>query len=226
MSTRATGLLASHKVGIVGAGKHGTSLARAAADAGFNVWLAGSGSVERLALTAQFLAPGATPAITSDAVAAADIVILALPFHRFRQLDPRLLDGKTVVDSMNYWEPVDGHDPELAGDPAASSVVVQRWFAGARLAKSLNQLGYHEFEDLRRPPGAPDRVAQAVAGDDPRSRAIVLALVEGLGFDAVDAGPLANGANLGPGTPAFGAGFDASTLRSLITPPEPATSAA
>jgi predicted dinucleotide-binding enzyme len=225
MNTRAS-LLSGDSVAIIGAGKQGTSLARAATDAGLNVWLAGSGSVERLALTAQFLAPGAVPAVTSDAVAAADIVILALPFHRLRELDPRLLDGKIVVDSMNYWEPVDGHDPEVAGDPAGSSVVVQRWFAGARVTKSLNQLGYHEFEELRRPRGAPDRVAQAVAGDDPEGRAIVLALVDRLGFDAVDAGSLANGANLGPGTPAFGASFDAPTLRSLITPLEPAKSAA
>lgn len=211
--------LPRNALAIIGAGKMGTSLARAARSAGIRVWLAGSGPVERLALVGQILAPRAKLAITADAVAAADVAVLALPFHRFRELDRHLLDNKIVVDAMNHWEPVDGPDSEVDAEAAGSSAVVQRWFASARVTKSLNQLGYHDLERLRRPAGDPDRLAQAVVGDDARARGVVCTLVDRLGFDAVDAGPLSEGIRLGPGTPAFGAAFDSPTLRLLIAGP-------
>lgn len=83
--------------------------------------------------------------------------------------------------------------------------------------RTLNQLGYHDLEELRRPPGAVDRVAQAATVDDQEALARVVELLDRLGFDAVDAGPLASDRGLGPGTPAFGAAYGASALRALVT---------
>src|SRR5262249_20437894 len=111
-------------------------------------------------------------------------------------LDPKLFAGKVLVDAMNYWEPVDGRDPDLAA--AGTSLRVQEHFPGAWVVKSLNQLGYHELEELGRPAGAPGRVAVAAAGDDREAVREVLRLIERLGFDAVDAGPLENGLALEP----------------------------
>src|SRR6476661_6514095 len=102
------------RLGIVGAGKLGTTLARAAIAAGYDVAIAGSGPAADIALTVEVLAPGARPVTTDEAVRAADIVLLAVPTHRFRELPRHLFDGKIVVDAMNYWEPVDGADEELA----------------------------------------------------------------------------------------------------------------
>ncbi|MFT4229880.1 MAG: NADP oxidoreductase, partial [Microbacterium sp.] len=124
--------------------------------------------------------------------------------------------GKVLIDTMNYWEPIDGHDPELAADPAGSSLVVQRWFDGASVVKSLNQLGYHEFEELRRPPGSTDRVAQAVSGNEDDARTVVMRLVDRVGFDAVDAGPLHAATPLGTGGAAFGIRLSASALSLLL----------
>jgi predicted dinucleotide-binding enzyme len=70
---------------------------------------------------------------------------------------------------------------------------VQHHFAGARVVKSLNQLGYHELDELPREPDSSDRVAIAAAGDDRLAVRTAMHLVDRLGFDAVDAGPLANG---------------------------------
>ncbi|MFT4123703.1 MAG: NAD(P)-binding domain-containing protein [Microbacteriaceae bacterium] len=200
----------------MGAGKVGTTIARAAVAAGYDVRMSGSGSVSRLALTAEILAPGATPSTTSEVVKHASLILLAVPMHRFRELDHDLFDGRIVIDAMNYWEPIDGNDPELAADPAGSTSVVQRWFPGARIVKSLNQLGYHEFEELRRPRGAPDRLAQGVAADDSAARAAVMELVDRLGFDPVDAGTLADTGVLGPDGSAFGGALPAGELRELI----------
>jgi 8-hydroxy-5-deazaflavin:NADPH oxidoreductase len=186
------------RLGIVGAGRLGTTVARAAIAAGYDVAMSGSGPGERIALVVDVLARGARAVTTDEVVRHADIIVLAVPTHRFRDLPRDLFAGKVVIDAMNYWEPIDGVDEELATAPRGTSVVVQAWFLSARVVKSLNQLGYQEFEELRRPRGAPGRIALAAAGDDRAAVVAVMQLVDRLGFDAVDAGPLEAGVALEP----------------------------
>ena len=81
---------------------------------------------------------------------------------------------------------------------------MQQRFSSSRVVKSLNHLGYFTFEQGRRPRGAPDRLAMAAAGDDPAAVAEVMRLVDRLGFDAFDAGPLTAGLGLQPAGPVFG----------------------
>jgi predicted dinucleotide-binding enzyme len=205
-------------LGIIGAGKVGTTIARAAVEAGYDVVMSGSGPAERIALTVEVLVPGARAVSAAEVVRQADVIVLAVPTHRFRELPRDLFAGKILIDAMNYWEPIDGVDPELAGAPDGSSVVVRDRFASARVVKSINQLGYHEFEESRRPAGAPDRVAIAAAGDDRTAVHTVLQLVDRLGFDAVDAGPLAAGVALEPNGPAFGIAYARAELTELLRP--------
>jgi predicted dinucleotide-binding enzyme len=208
------------RLSIIGAGKVGTTIARAALAAGYDVAMSGSGAAERIALTVDVLAPGARAASTDEVVRDADVVVLAVPTHRFRELARDLFAGKILIDAMNYWEPIDGVDEELATAPAGTSVVVQARFPSARVVKSLNQLGYHEFEEGRRPPGAPDRVAIAAAGDDRAAVTEVLQLIDRLGFDAVDAGPLEAGVALEPDGSAFGVAYSTGELSNLLWPRE------
>ena len=208
--------MADFCLGIVGAGKLGTTLARAALAAGYDVAMSGSGPADDIALTVEVLAPGARTLTTEEVVRHADIVVLAVPAHRFRELPPDLLAGRILVDAMNYWQPVDGDDDELAGAPDGTSVLVQDHFPSARVVKSLNQLGYHELDELARPPGAPDRVAVGAAGDDAEAVRAVMRLVDRLGFDPVDAGPLENGAALEPDGSPFAVAYGAEELRGLI----------
>src|SRR5437868_589328 len=154
------------RLGIVGAGKFGTTLARAALAAGYDVAISGSGAPDDIALTVDVLAPGATAATTEDVVRHADVIVLAVPTHRFRELPPDLFAGKILIDAMNYWQPVDGDDPELTAAAGGTSKVVQDRFRSARVVKSLNQLGYHQLEENQRPKGAPERIAVGAAGDD------------------------------------------------------------
>lgn len=201
-------------IGIVGAGKIGTAIARAALDAGYDVAISGSGAVDRIALTVDVLAPGARATTTKDVLEHGDIVILAVPTHRFRQLDPSLFDGKVVIDVMNYWEPIDGVDAELADARDGSSAVVQAHFSGAKVVKTLNQLGYHEFEEYRSAPEP--TTAIGVASDHPTAAAAAARLVEALGFRPVDVGSLAAGRALGPDGAAFGVALSAAELRDVL----------
>jgi predicted dinucleotide-binding enzyme len=206
------------RLGIVGAGKAGTTIARAAIAAGYDVVMSGSGPAERIAVIVDVLASGARAVTTDEVVRHADVIVLAVPAHRFRELPRDLFAGKILIDAMNYWEPIDGVDQELATAPAGTSVVVQERFRSARVVKSLNQLGYHEFEENRRPRGAPGRVAIAAAGDDPAAVIAVIGLIDRLGFDAVDAGPLEAGLALEPDGPAFGVAHTADELSNLLWP--------
>ena len=99
---------------------------------------------------------------------------------------------------MNYWEPVDGDDPELTAAEDGTSLIVQDRFPSARVVKSLNQLGYHQLDENERPKGAPDRIAIGAAGDDRLAVRKVMRLLDRIGFDPVDAGPLENGLVLEP----------------------------
>ena len=205
------------RVGIVGAGKLGMALARAALAAGYEVAVASSGQAERIALLVDVLAPGALVSTVDSAVDFADVIVLAVPTHRFRELPSDLFDGKILVDAMNYWPDTDGEDRELAAADGGSSVVVQAHFPGARVVKSLNQLGYHELDEYPRDPGAPDRIAVAAVGDDRLAVRTVMHLIDRLGFDAVDGGPLAKGKLLEPDGSPYAETFSADALAKRLS---------
>jgi predicted dinucleotide-binding enzyme len=193
------------KIAVLGAGHSGPVIARAAVEAGYQVAIAASGDPQEIALITQVLVPGAEPRSAADAVTDADVVILAIPIHRFSAFDHSLLAGKLVVDVMNYWPPVDGTQAMFEDHHRGSSEIVQDRLAESKVVKTFNHMGYHELDENRRPDGSPDRFALGVAGDDPDAVAIVADIVERIGFDAVRLDSLRAGRLLEPGGPAFGA---------------------
>ncbi|NVM97266.1 NADPH-dependent F420 reductase [Arthrobacter sp. SDTb3-6] len=202
-------------IGILGAGKVGTGVARQALLAGYQVLIAGSGDPKEIELIISVMAPGAVAVSAAQLMEQADLVVLSVPLHKFRTLDPAGLAGKHVIDTMNYWRDTNGDMPELANAPSSSEMVLSH-LPAARLAKALNHIGYHELELDARPAGAPDRRALAVATDDDGTRALVLDFIERLGFDAVDAGPLANGTALETDTPIFTGSYDRAGLEAQL----------
>jgi predicted dinucleotide-binding enzyme len=190
------------RLGILGAGHIGPVVARLGLNAGYVVDIAASGSPDDIALVTELVIPGARPRWASDAVADADIVVLAMPLHRFLDIDPGPFSGKLVIDAMNYWPASDG--TLAAFEDGGSSEIVARRLAGSTVIKAINHIGYHELEDQARPVGAADRKAAGVAGDDPAAVDAIARLLDRIGYDPVRLGSLTAGRVLQPGGPVFG----------------------
>ncbi|MCL3862289.1 NADPH-dependent F420 reductase [Actinotalea sp. K2] len=202
--------------GILGAGKLGTVLARLAVAAGYEVLVAGPGEPDRIRLVVEVLAPGAVATTADDVADRADVVVLAIPLSGLPSVPAGLLAGKTVVDATNYWWETDGERPELADPAVATSTLVAQALPRATVVKAFNHMGYHDLDEGPRPPGASDRRAIAVAGDDAAAVRLASMIIDTLGFDPVPAGALDDTVNLQPHAEAFGANVDAATLRLMI----------
>jgi predicted dinucleotide-binding enzyme len=206
------------RIAVLGAGHSGPAIARAAVEAGYQVTIAASADPHEIALITQVLVPGAEPRWAADAVADADVVILAIPIHKFAGFDPALVAGKLVVDVMNYWPPVDGVQAIFEDRQRGSSEIVQERLAGSAVVKTLNHLGYHDLDEARRPAGSPERHALGVAGDDPKAVAIVAEIVERIGFDAVRLDNLRAGRLFEAGGPVFGASLRRAEFERAVRP--------
>lgn len=202
-------------IGILGAGKVGTGIARQAMKAGYAVSIATAKPPEEIGLIVEFTAPGAVATTAEAVMRDSDLVIIAVPLAKYRTLDAAGLAGKVAIDAMNYWAPTDGTIEVFEG-ARSSSEVVQQHLADTRLVRTLNHVGYHELVDNALPAGHPKRQALALAGDDAAARALVAEFVDRLGFDPVDAGPLDRARAIDIGTPIFGARLTRSEMAGVL----------
>ena len=203
-------------IAILGAGKLGIVLAQLALRAGYTVYIAGSGTADKIRLSTAVLAPGSIATTSPDAIHHADVVILALPLGKYKSLPKALLANKLVIDAMNYWWEVDGKRAEFEDPQTSTSELVQQFLSESRVVKALSHMGYHHLLDEAKPAGEPGRKAIALAGDNQLDTALVAALINDLGFDPLPIGPLREGKKLEPGHEAFGANVDADTLKTYI----------
>jgi predicted dinucleotide-binding enzyme len=202
-------------IGVLGAGRVGTAVARQALKAGYDVRIATAKPVQEIALLVEIITPGAV-AVTAAEAAGADIVVVAVPLHKYRTLDPELLTGRTVIDAMNYWAPVDGELDDFENDERTSSEIVQAHLSGSDVVKTLNHIGYHDLEVDGKAPGRDGRRALALAGDHDGAKALVADFLNRLGYDPVDAGPLESGRAFQPGTGIFNGSHTADQVRFIL----------
>lgn len=213
-------------IGIVGAGQIGSILARRLSESGHVVRLANSRGADAVRPIA--IEVGARAADVAEALRQSQLVILAIPEHRIRVL-PRTLfaavpTATIIVDAGNYYPgAADEAIAEIeAGMPHSEWVARQ---IGRPAIKAFNTMLAESLATRARPAAAVDRIALPVAGDNAAARQTVMALIDALGFDAVDAGPLAESWRQQPGTPACCTDLDAATLRHALSLAQHAQSA-
>ncbi len=207
------------KIGIIGAGNIGGNLTRRLTALGHDVEVANSRGPQTLAdLAAE---TGATPVTVAQAPVGKDVVVVTIPQRSVPDLPAGLLDGvPVVVDTGNYYP--QQRDGRIAGieEGAPESVWVSGQL-GVPVVKAFNGIYADDLLSRPTPPGTPDRRALPVAGDDVRAKQVVLALVDELGFDAVDSGPLADSWRQQPGTPVYGPDLGADAVRSALAQASP-----
>ena len=186
------------KVGIVGAGKLGTALARRSVAKGHEVLLATRPGTRDPGLVVEVMAPGSV-ALPAQQWGTVDLAVLAVPFHVALTVDLPLPRGTVVIDPTNHWEPVDGPAPDLGGRGTTEAIAAGH--PGLLWVKSLNQLGYHDLDDLTDLAGLPMRYAT----DHDAARDTVADYLSSLGLRPIHTGPLASGAAFEPGTAVFDA---------------------
>lgn len=190
-------------LGLIGTGMIGGTLARLATAAGLNVVLSNSRGPGTLIDLVTELGDHARAATPAEAARAGDLVVATIPLGSYDQLPAAALDGKTVIDTMNYYPQRDGRIPELDTSELTSSALVQRHLAGSHIVKAFNNIAFINLATSARPTGAHDRSALPIAGDDPTASADVTELLDILGYDTVDLGGLADSWRSEPNTPVY-----------------------
>lgn len=155
------------------------------------------------ALIVETMVPDARLTSEEEVAQAADVVVVAVPFHKSGSVDWDALSGKVVVDAMNHWHAVDGPLPHGIEIPHSTAEFTLARNPRMRLVKSFNHLGYHELETDGLPPGHENRRGLGVASNDEGAALEVARLVDAFGFDPVIT-PLATGRLMEPDGPIFG----------------------
>nr|WP_062338051.1 NAD(P)-binding domain-containing protein [Herbidospora sakaeratensis] len=212
-------------VAFIGSGHIGGTVARLAVAAGYDVVLSNSRGPETLQELVDELGPKARAATAAEAAAAGDFVIVSVPLGAYRKVPVEPLAGKVVLDTNNYYPDRDGVFPELEAGSTTSSELLQEHLPSSRVVKVFNNIFYVHLRALPRPAGAADRSALAIAGDAD-AKAQVAAFLDAIGYDAVDAGTLADGWRYQPGTPAYGGLYAGDTENFWESPGVPTGAAA
>jgi 8-hydroxy-5-deazaflavin:NADPH oxidoreductase len=206
------------RIGIIGAGNIGGTLARRFSELGHEVFVANSRGPETLAELAE--ETGATPVTAQQAARSGDVVVVTIPEGHVPNLPVGLFaqvpKSVVVVDTGNYYpRQRDGRIEAIEG-----GMLESRWVEtqlGRPVIKAFNNIYAQHLLDYGRPAGTPGRIGLPVAGDDAAAKAVVMDLIDELGFDAVDAGALAESWRQQPGTPVYTTDLDAPAVRRALS---------
>jgi predicted dinucleotide-binding enzyme len=207
------------KIAIVGSGNIGASAARLFVRAGHEVVLSNSRGGQGLEALVAELGAKARAATIEEAAHFGEVVLVAIPFGKFRTLPERAFDGKVVIDAGNYYPERDGEFAELDKDETTSSELMAAHLKGARLVKGFNTIWFEHLAsqgDISAP--LEQRRAIFIASDDSDAKAIVARLIEEIGFAAVDTGFLHEGGrSQQPGTAVYNKDVTAKEAAQLLS---------
>lgn len=207
------------KIAIVGSGNIGANAARLFVRAGHEVVISNSRGGQGLEALVAELGGKASTATIEEAAHFGEVVLVAIPFGKFKTLPERAFDGKVVIDAGNYYPERDGKFAELDNDQTTSSELMAAHLKGARLVKGFNTIWFKHLAsqgDTSRP--LEDRRAIFIAGDDSKAKEIVARLIEEIGFAAVDSGFLHEGGrSQQPGTAVYNKDVTAKEAAALLS---------
>lgn len=206
------------RIGIIGAGHIGGTLTRRLTALGHDVSVANSRGPETLQDLAR--ETGARAVTDREAVRDKDLVIVTIPEKNITDLPRDLLADVPrhvpVVDTGNYYpQQRDGRIDGIEQGATESRWVEQQLHHP--VIKAFNNIHAQHLLENGQPAGTPGRIALPVAGDDAAAKRVVMALVDELGFDPVDAGGLDESWRQQPGTPVYGTDHDAAGVRNALS---------
>jgi 8-hydroxy-5-deazaflavin:NADPH oxidoreductase len=205
------------RIGIIGAGHIGGTLAKLFVDVGHEVAVSNSRGPETLVSLVEGLGERAQATTTAEAARFGEVVVVAIPMGRYREVPTDAVTGKVVIDGNNYYPQRDGHFEDLDSDRTTSSELLQAHLPDARVVKAFNAIQWMRLRDDGRPAGDPERLGIPISGDDEDAKRTVAELIDQIGFDPVDAGTLAEGGRQHQtGGPAYTQGLPTAELRARL----------
>ncbi|BCB77031.1 hypothetical protein GCM10022251_45100 [Phytohabitans flavus] len=205
------------KIGIIGAGHIGGTLAKHFTAAGHDVAIANSRGPDTLRQMETNLGEHGRAVTPAQAAAFGDIVVVSVPFGNYTDVPIAGTAGKTVIDTTNYDPDRDGHIAELDNNSITSSELMQRHLPQANVVKAFNTMIWDHLRDYGKPGGALTRYGIPISGNDSQAERAVADLVDELGFEPVYAGDLAQGGRRQqPGSPVFTADLTARDLHAQL----------
>ncbi|MCX4641771.1 NADPH-dependent F420 reductase [Streptomyces sp. NBC_01446] len=203
------------KIGIIGAGSIGTTLARRFSAGGHDVAVANSRGPETIG--AEALEFGAHAVTSADTVKDKDVIVLSIPFARIPAVAPLFAsvpDQTVVIDTSNYFPHRDGAIEAVDNGQVESLWVTEQ--LGRPVVKAWNAVLSQTLELMDAPAGTPDRIALPVAADTEEARRVGMRLVDESGFDPFDAGTLADSWRQQPMMPAYCTELDLRDLEKAL----------
>ncbi len=196
-------------VGLIGSGNIGATVARLAVTAGHEVVLSNSRGPDTLVGLVAELGARARAATPAKAASAGDVVVVTIPLGRVADLPFEELTGAVIIDTMNYYPARDGTIDALEDESTTTSELLQARLPDSSVVKAFNNIFFQHLAALPRAAGAEDRSALPIAGDHAAAKATVGALLDSIGYDVLDVGPLAEGWRFQRDTAAYGSPYAA-----------------
>jgi predicted dinucleotide-binding enzyme len=203
------------KIGIIGVGHIGKTLALKLAGAGHTVSVANSKSPENI--SQDVLATGARAVTVEQVIEGKDVIILSIPLNKIPEVAPlfaTISEGITVIDTSNYYPARDTEIADIEAGMTESLWVVKQ--LGRTIAKAWNAIGSHSLLVNGKNEGTKERIAIPFASDREIDRDVVIKLINDTGFDAIDTGSLADSWRQQPGAPAYCTDLTESAMREVI----------
>ena len=207
------------RIGIIGSGRVGSTLAEHFTRHGHQVAVSNSRGPDTLRDLESKLGRRAHATTPEEAERFGDIVVISVPFKNYTDIPADGVAEKVVIDTCNYSPDRDGHFPELDDGRTTSSEMLAERLPGALVVKAFNAIRWDSLRDKSRRADNGARIGIPISGDDAQAKQAVALLIDQIGFAPVNAGTLGEGGRKHqPGTEVYTADLPGRDLQARVSP--------